>query len=322
MGDTTDELLTLAKQMSAGSPAPRAGHAAHVRRADLHGAAFHGAARAGGAGHQLHREPERHHHRRRPLPGAHRRGPAVPHPRGAGAGEGGHRRRLPGRLAEPGGHDARARRERHHRGRPRRGARGRGLRDLLGRGRRLLRRSAGGPGRPEAGEPGLRRDAGARGRRRPGPQRPGGGVRAERGHRHRGAEHPRGRHRLAHRPRAGAGPGGCERHGGPGPRGGRTPGSSPSSVGSPRARCACGSWPGAAAGQAGSWWSFRFRTCTGSMRSTRACGTWGPSRARGSGPSPSPALAWGRTARSSPVASGPRQGSGSTCARSMALRCS
>ena len=168
----------------------------------------------------------------------------------------------------------------------------------------------------------LRRDAGARGRRGPGPQRPGGGVRAERGHRHRGAQHPRGRHRLAHRSRGGAESGRWRATRRSGSSRWRTPGSSPSSVGSPRTRCACGSWPGAAAGQGGSWWSFRSRTCTGSMRSTRASGTWGPSRARGSGPSPWPARAWGRRARSSPVASGPRPRSASTCAPSTALRCS
>ena len=65
MGDTTDELLDLAEQVSPLPPRPRDGHAAHRRRADLHGPAGHGDRQPRPRGAVVHRQPGRHHHRRR-----------------------------------------------------------------------------------------------------------------------------------------------------------------------------------------------------------------------------------------------------------------
>ena len=79
----------------------------------------------------------------------------VPRAGRAGPRQGRDRRRLPGRVLQARGHDARPRRLRHHRGRAGRGARRRGLRDLQRRGRRLHRRPARGA-RPRAGWPSSR----------------------------------------------------------------------------------------------------------------------------------------------------------------------
>ena len=123
MGDTTDELLALAKQVSADPPRREldmlltCGERISMALLSmaLHELGVPAISFTGSQSGIITDDA--------PRPGAHRRGAAGAHPRGAGAGQGGHRRRLPGRLAAARGDDARARRERHHRGRARRGAR-------------------------------------------------------------------------------------------------------------------------------------------------------------------------------------------------------
>ena len=87
---------------------PRARHAALRRRAHLDGAALDGDPRAGRRRHQLHRQPVRHHHQRPPRRRAHHRGAPVPRAGRARARQDRRHRRLPGRLLQEGGHDARA----------------------------------------------------------------------------------------------------------------------------------------------------------------------------------------------------------------------
>ena len=81
MGDTTDELVDLAQQVSPLPRRPRAGHAAHRGRADLDGAAGHGDRQPGPPGPVLHRQPGRGHHRLQPRQGPHHRHHARPDPR-------------------------------------------------------------------------------------------------------------------------------------------------------------------------------------------------------------------------------------------------
>ncbi len=64
MGDTTDELIDLASQVSPLPPAPRARHAADRGRADLDGAAGHGDRQPRPGGALVHRVPGRRDHRR------------------------------------------------------------------------------------------------------------------------------------------------------------------------------------------------------------------------------------------------------------------
>ena len=144
MGDTTDELLDLAEQVTPAAAGARARHAAHRGRADLDGPARHGD-----------RQPRRTRPARSPAarpassptPATARRGSSTS-PRAASAsaldaGAHRHRRRLPGRQpGHQGHHHARPRRLRHHRGRARRRPRRRRLRDLHRRRRRLHRRPA------------------------------------------------------------------------------------------------------------------------------------------------------------------------------------
>ena len=115
---------------------PRAGHAALGRRAHLDGAAVDGAQRARRARRSASpaRSPASSPTTPTPTRASSRCGP-YPRPGRAGARQGRDRRRLPGRLVQEGGHDARPRRLRHHGGGAGGGARRRGLRDLQRRGR-------------------------------------------------------------------------------------------------------------------------------------------------------------------------------------------
>ena len=142
MGDTTDDLLGMAKQVSAEPRSPRARHAADRGRAHLDGAAVDRHPRIGWRRHQLYRQPVRHHHQRSPCRRAHHRSAAVSRPGRARARQDRRRRGLPGRVVPPRGDDARPRRQRYDRCRDGGCARCGVLRNLLGRRWRLLRRSA------------------------------------------------------------------------------------------------------------------------------------------------------------------------------------
>ena len=123
MGDTTDELLDLAEQVSPMPAAARARHAADRRRAHLDGAAGDGRRQPRPRGAVVHRQPGRRHHRRPPRQGQDHRRHARPHRGGARRGRDRDRRRLPGRQpGHQGHHHAGPRRLRHHRGGARRGA--------------------------------------------------------------------------------------------------------------------------------------------------------------------------------------------------------
>ena len=161
MGDTTDELLELAHEITDAPGPARARHAHLGRRADL--------VRARGDG-DLSTSATRRSRSPARRPGIvtdtvhgkaqDRRGPRAADPRGARRGRDRPRRRVPGRLERVARrHDARPRRLRHDRRRARRRARRRLLRDLHRRRRRLHRRSAHRPGRAEAPRGQLRRDA-------------------------------------------------------------------------------------------------------------------------------------------------------------------
>ena len=148
MGKTTDELLALAKQVSA-SPARRElDMLLTAGRAHLHGAALDGAPGAGRPGHQLHRAVKR------------ASSPTTRTPRRASSRCGrcaSARSSDRGKVVIVAGFQGVSPRKevttlgrgrlRHHRGGAGRGA-GRRLRDLLRRGRRLHRRPARGPRAP------------------------------------------------------------------------------------------------------------------------------------------------------------------------------
>ena len=140
-----------------------------VGRAQEHGPAVHGAGRPWRRGRQLHRQPGRHHHRRRPHQGQDPGGAGRPGARRRGRRQGGRRRRLPGRLHRAGDHHPRPGRLRHHGGGAGGGVQGRFLRDLHRRDRRVQRRPPHRPPGPQADPPQLRRDAGDGGQRRAGP---------------------------------------------------------------------------------------------------------------------------------------------------------
>ncbi len=164
MGDTTDELLALAKQVSE-SPARRELDMLLSAGERISMALLSMALNARGVpGRQLHRLAVRDRDERRAHERAHRRGAPVPRAGRAGARQGRDRRRLPGRLLQEGGHDARPRRLGHDGGRARGGARGR-LRDLQRRRRRLH----GGPARRARGAPARRSSATRRCRSWPSP---------------------------------------------------------------------------------------------------------------------------------------------------------
>ena len=142
MGDTTDDLLALAKQVSP-NPDRRELDMLLTAGERISMALLSMAIRElGGDADQLHRQPVGHHHQRSPRRRAHHRGAAVPRAGRAGARQDRRHRRLPGRVVPARGDDARPRRQRHDRGRDGGGARRGILRNLLGRRRRLHRRSA------------------------------------------------------------------------------------------------------------------------------------------------------------------------------------
>ena len=144
MGDTTDELLDLAQQVSPLPPGARARHAADRRRAHLDGAARDGDRRPRPRGPVVHRQPGRRDHRlrRTAAPGS-STSPRAGSSEALDDGRGRDRRRLPGRQpGHQGHHHAGPRRLRHHGRRARRRARRRRLRDLHRRRRRLHRRPA------------------------------------------------------------------------------------------------------------------------------------------------------------------------------------
>ena len=119
MGKSTDDLVRLAHEVSDPPARSRDGHAAHVGRAHLDGAAVDGRQRPRRAGRVVHRFTGRHRHRHRPRPGEDHRGQGRPHPRGARRGPGRDRRRVPGRVDGEGDRDARTGCLRPHRGRAR-----------------------------------------------------------------------------------------------------------------------------------------------------------------------------------------------------------
>ena len=122
MGDTTDELIDLANQVTPGAARARARHAAHLRRAHLDGAARHGDRHPRHGGALLHRVAGRRHHRRRARQCPDHRRHARPDLDRARGWRDPDRGRVPGRLADhQGHHHARPGRLGHHRG----GARGR-----------------------------------------------------------------------------------------------------------------------------------------------------------------------------------------------------
>ena len=150
MGNTTDELIGLAHEISDEPGPARARHARLGRRAHLVRARRDGDHRPRPRGDVAHRLAGRHRHRRAAHEGEDHRGARAPHPRGARPRRDRPRRRLPGRLRRVAGrHDARPRRLGHDGRRARRRARRRRLRDLHGRRRRVHGRSARRPGRPQ-----------------------------------------------------------------------------------------------------------------------------------------------------------------------------
>ena len=117
MGDTTDELLALAKQVSP-NPDRRELDMLLTAGERISMALLSMAIRElGGDADQLHRQPVGHHHQRSPRRRAHHRGASVPRPGRARARQDRRHRRLSGRVVPPRGDDARPRRQRHDRGR-------------------------------------------------------------------------------------------------------------------------------------------------------------------------------------------------------------
>ena len=149
MGQTTDQLVALARDVSPAPASARDGHAALDRRAHHRGAVRHGHQRPRTARGVAHGLAGRHRDRHRPHQGQDRRDPAAPDLRGARSRRDRARRRLPGRLDGLRRDDPRPGRIRHDGRRAGRGARRR-LRDLHRRRRRLQRRSAHRPARPQA----------------------------------------------------------------------------------------------------------------------------------------------------------------------------
>ena len=209
MGDTTDELMDLALQVSPLPPPRELDMLLTAGRADERGAAGHGHPRPGDARPLADRLAGRHHHHRHPRQRPDHRHHPRPDHLGPGPGRHRHRRRLPGgRPGHQGRHHPGPRRLRHHRGRPGRLARGRLLRDLHRRRRRLHRRPADRAQRPADPGDQLRGDAGDGGLRRQDPASALRGVRAAR-------ERPRARALLVLRPgrHLGAGTRGRKRDG-------------------------------------------------------------------------------------------------------------
>ena len=141
-GQTTDELIAMAEEVSPQPRPARDGHAALDRRADLVRAVRDGDQRPRPPGDLADRLAGRDRHRHLAHQGADPRRARRPDPRGAGRRPDRARGRLPGGLDQPRRDHARPRRLGHDRGGAGRGDRRRGVRDLHRRGRRVHRRSA------------------------------------------------------------------------------------------------------------------------------------------------------------------------------------
>ena len=142
-GKTTDELIAMAEEVSP-TPDPREmDMLLSTRRADLVRAVRDGDQRPRAPRDLVHRLAGRDRHRHLAHQGAHPRGTCRPDPRGTERGPDRARRRLSGRLDQPGRDHARPRRLGHHRGGAGRGDRRRGVRDLHRRRRGVHRRSRG-----------------------------------------------------------------------------------------------------------------------------------------------------------------------------------
>ena len=199
MGDTTDELLSLAAAIT-DEPEPRELDmllaTGEHQSATLMSMALHA---LGVPAISADRRPGRHRHRRHLRPGAHRRDRPRPDPRRDGRRQGRHRGRLPGPERDgaraDGDHDPGSRRLRHDGGRPRRRPARRPLPDLHRREGHLHGRPAPGPRRAPALRHRLRGDAGAGPPGRPGDAGPGRRARLGQRRRHRGPQLVRGRPR-------------------------------------------------------------------------------------------------------------------------------
>ncbi len=139
--------------------APRVRHARQHRGADLDVAAGDGAGRPRRRGAVVHREPGRHHHRRRPHAGQDQGGQGRSPPRGPRRRQGAGGRRLPGRLGRPRDHHPRPRRVRRHRRGAGRHPRRRRVRDLHRCHGRVHRRPPAGARGPPHQPDLVRRDA-------------------------------------------------------------------------------------------------------------------------------------------------------------------
>ena len=151
MGDTTDELLDLAEQVTAAAARRASSTCCSPPASGSRWRCWRWRSPPSGyEARSLHRLAGRRHHR----PPAHGKARIIDVTPGrirerARRGRDRDRRRLPGRQpGHQGHHHARPRRLRHHRRRARRGAAGRRLRDLHRRRRRLHRRPADRPERP------------------------------------------------------------------------------------------------------------------------------------------------------------------------------
>ena len=123
MGDTTDELLDLAEQVSPLPPGRELDMLLTAGERISMALLAMAIANLGQTRPVVHRQPGRRHHRLRARPGQDHRHHARPDRAGARRGRHRDRRRLPGRLdGHQGHHHARPRRLRHHRRRARRRA--------------------------------------------------------------------------------------------------------------------------------------------------------------------------------------------------------
>ena len=158
-GQTTDELIAMAEEVSPVPRPPRDGHAALDRRADLVRAVRDGDQRPRPPRDLADRLAGRDRHRHLAHQGADPRRARRPHQRGAGRGPDRAGGRLSGRLHQPRRDHAGPRRLGHDRGGGGGRDRRRGVRDLHRRGRRVQRRPADRPRRPQAAPGELRGDA-------------------------------------------------------------------------------------------------------------------------------------------------------------------
>ena len=169
MGDTTDELLDLAQQVTPVPPPRELDMLLTAGERISDGGARDGDREPRRRGAVVHRLAGRRDHGLLARQGPDHRRDAGPDPRRARRGGDRDRRGLPGRQpGHEGHHHARPGRLGHHRGRPGRRARRLGLRDLHRRRRRVHGRPAHRPQRAEDRHDQLRGDARAGGQRRQG----------------------------------------------------------------------------------------------------------------------------------------------------------